>query len=89
MTNETISFQLNPTELKAYQATITEMAASLARMAAERELMKEAADAWKESHDIKPKTSRAVAKILYEASLEAGRMEADALYDLAESVITA
>lgn len=71
---------LNPEERKRYAAAIKEMTDSLARIQAEKELLKEIASQQKENYGIAPAVTNKAAKIAFERSLDEAAAEAEELF---------
>ena len=77
---------LNAAQLSAYKESVTEVVAAMMIIKQQQELIKEVCAHWKDEHEIKPKTTKAVAKIVYEDSLEAEKTEKQSLFELVESL---
>ena len=77
---------LTPTQLADYKLAIDEIVASMLIIKAQQEHIKEICLNWKDESDIAPKTTKAVAKIVYEANLDEQRIEKEELFTLVEAI---
>jgi hypothetical protein len=78
--------KFTPTQLKEIKGRFDELTASMTRIAAERDLMKEIYKDLKDTYEVPPKTARKLAKTYYKRNLEEVRAENDDLVETYEVV---
>lgn len=82
-----LNVDLNSADLKEFKDAVDEVVVAMAAIKAAQEQIKDITSVWKE-RGVAPKTTKAVAKLVYELSLEEERSEKNALFDLTEQVLS-
>lgn len=79
-----IDLNLTPTQLPRFRSAVEEIVVAMKEIKNQQEYIKDIAAFWKEEAGMQPKTTKAVAKLVYEQSLEEERSEKEAIFNLTE-----